>query len=94
MQRLYQDVIKGHLKDFEQMVFLSGPRQAGKTTTARHISSSYNGIYLNWDLVEDRDKILSSPQNLLSSFNLQVASIQNPLIIFDEIHKYPHWKIT
>jgi uncharacterized protein len=92
MQRLYQDVIKGHLKDFEQMVFLSGPRQAGKTTTARHISSSYNGIYLNWDLVEDRVKILSPPQNLLSSLNLQVASIQNPLIIFDEIHKYPHWK--
>lgn len=92
MQRVYQAVIKRHLKDFEQMAFLSGPRQAGKTTIARHIFADYKGIYLNWDLVEDREKILSPPQNLLRSLNLQVASSQEPLIIFDEIHKYLHWK--
>ena len=92
MQRVYQEVIKRHLNDFEQMLFLSGPRQSGKTTTARHIFSSYNGIYLNWDLVEDRDKILSPPQNLLGSLNIQVASLQKPLIVFDEIHKYSRWK--
>lgn len=92
MQRLYQDVVKEHLKDFEQMVFLSGPRQAGKTTLARHIASNYNGMYLNWDLVVDREKILSPPQNLLSGLNLHVASTQKPLVILDEIHKYTQWK--
>ena len=74
------------------MLFLSGPRQAGKTTIARHTFSSYNGVYLNWDSVEDRDKILSSPQSLLQNLNTHVATPQKPLIVFDEIHKYAHWK--
>ena len=60
MQRLYQDVIEAHLKDFDQIAFLSGPRQCGKTTIARHVASGYNGMYLNWDLVEDRATMLSS----------------------------------
>ncbi|MEL6607035.1 MAG: ATP-binding protein [Bacteroidota bacterium] len=92
MQRIYQEVIKRHLEEFQQMVFLSGPRQAGKTTIARNVVEDYNGLYLNWDLVEDRDKILSSPQELLNNLNLQVASSKEPLIIFDEIHKYTDWK--
>lgn len=92
MQRVYQDVVKEHLENFEQMVFLSGPRQSGKTTTARHIASGYNGMYLNWDIVADREKILSSPKNLLSGLNTHVASTQRPLVILDEIHKYAQWK--
>ncbi len=92
MQRVYQQVIKQHLSEFDQMLFLSGPRQAGKTTVARHIFSSYDGLYLNWDLVEDRDKILSPTKKLLHSLNTHVASLQKPLIVFDEIHKYPQWK--
>ena len=71
------------------MVFSAGPRQAGKTTIAHHIFEDYHGIYLNWDFVEDRDKILSPPQDLLSNLNLQVASSKKPLILFDEMHKYP-----
>jgi predicted AAA+ superfamily ATPase len=92
MQRVYQDVIKEHLNDFEQMVFLSGPRQVGKTTIARHIFEVYNGMYLNWDLVADREKILLPPQQLLKDLNIHVASTQKPLVIFDEIHKYAQWK--
>ena len=92
MNRLYQDIIESHLRDLEQMVFLSGPRQSGKTTIARHIASSYNGMYLNWDIVTDREKILSSPKNLLSELNTHVASTTSPLVILDEIHKYAQWK--
>ncbi|MEL6152613.1 MAG: AAA family ATPase, partial [Bacteroidota bacterium] len=92
MQRIYQQVIEQHLSEFEQMLFLSGPRQAGKTTVAQHIFAKYRGIYLNWDLVEDRDKIVSPPKKLLQSLNLHIASLQKPLIVFDEIHKYPQWK--
>ena len=92
MNRLYQDIIESHLRDLEQMVFLSGPRQSGKTTIARHIASSYNGMYLNWDIVTDREKILSSPKNLLSELNTHVASTTSPLVILDESHKYAQWK--
>ena len=73
MNRLYQAIIESHLRDFDQMVFLSGPRQSGKTTIARHIASSYNGMYLNWGVVADREKIRSWPKNLLSELNTHVG---------------------
>jgi hypothetical protein len=39
------------------MVFLSGPRQVGKTTLAKSILEGDKG-YLNWDISEDREAIL------------------------------------
>jgi uncharacterized protein len=66
-----------------KMVFVGGPRQVGKTTLAKAIiSSNYpDGRYLNWDFDDDRQDIL---QKRWSS--------DNPLLIFDELHKFPKWK--
>lgn len=37
------------------MVFLAGPRQAGKTTLAKLIAGSFtNNFYFNWDIPEHR----------------------------------------
>lgn len=72
------------LEDLKRkMVFVGGPRQVGKTTLARAIlSSNYpDGRYLNWDFDEDRQDILQKRW-----------SADNPLIIFDELHKFPKWK--
>lgn len=67
----------------EKMVFVGGPRQVGKTTLAKEIISSKfkNTAYFNWDNRGDRKSILGSgwPGNA-------------ELLIFDEIHKYKHWK--
>jgi len=43
-----------------KMVFISGPRQVGKTTLAKGILSDHfsSGRYLDWDLDEDRQDIL------------------------------------
>ena len=62
-----------------KMVFVSGPRQVGKTTMARGLRHGGSG-YLNWDVPDDRQRILSR--------ELPVS----PLWILDEIHKYRSWR--
>ena len=67
-------------KDLEKkMVFVSGPRQVGKTTLALSLPGSRHG-YLNWDIAEDRQRILKR--------ELPTGK----LWVFDEIHKYRGWR--
>ena len=61
------------------MVFLAGPRQVGKTTLAQMLPSARRG-YLNWDVPEDRERILLR--------HLPPTK----LWVFDEIHKYRAWR--
>jgi predicted AAA+ superfamily ATPase len=63
----------------KRMVLLSGPRQVGKTTVAKRILGRGKG-YLNWDVAEDRERILRR---------------QFPpagLWVLDEIHKFRGWR--
>lgn len=67
-------------RDLERkMVFVSGPRQVGKTTLARSLPGAAEG-YLSWEVAADRERILRR--------ELPAA----PLWIFDEIHKYRRWR--
>jgi uncharacterized protein len=72
------------LKDLkEKMVFISGPRQVGKTTLASKLLSRdfQKMAFFNWDNRQDRKAILNGewPGN-------------SELVVFDEIHKYRKWK--
>ena len=50
------------LEDWGKMVFLSGPRQVGKTTLAKALQAQYGGgIYFNWDLLTDRKRLARDP---------------------------------
>lgn len=71
------------LKDLKKkMVFLSGPRQVGKTWLAKEIAESFaDSVYLNYDSLEDR-KIIKKEAWLPKT----------RLLILDEIHKMPGWK--
>ena len=40
-----------------KMVFISGPRQVGKTTLGKSLLGE-TGTYLNWDFANHREKIL------------------------------------
>jgi predicted AAA+ superfamily ATPase len=71
------------LKDLQKkMVFLVGPRQAGKTWLAQEIAKSFHHpVYLNYDRRDDR-KIIADEAWLEST----------DLLILDELHKMPNWK--
>jgi len=71
------------LKDLEKkMVFLSGPRQVGKSWLARAAMKNYvRPLYLNWDQTGNRDIIRSQSWPLFTD-----------LLVLDEIHKMPEWK--
>lgn len=72
------------------MVFLSGPRQSGKTTLAKIIASSFtNSLYFNWDIPEHRTRFL---RDYRFFEGLERKDDTAPLIILDEIHKYRDWK--
>lgn len=62
-----------------KMVFVAGPRQVGKTTMARMLPGA-EIAYLNWDVAEQRERILKRELPA------------GPLWIFDEIHKYRSWR--
>ena len=62
-----------------KMVFVGGARQVGKTTLALQVLDGRPG-YLNWDVPEDRERILTG------------TLPRSSMLVFDEIHKYRPWR--
>lgn len=84
IKRYIEETVKKDLP--KKMVFISGPRQAGKTTLAKHILQQEMGadaekFYLSWDSAEDREKIIRE----------QFPAGQG-VIVLDEIHKFSRWR--
>lgn len=67
----------------EKMVFVSGPRQVGKTTLATALVAQHfnNTCYRLWDKRDDRKKLMNS-----------VWPGDADLLVIDELHKYKKWK--
>jgi hypothetical protein len=77
MRRL---IIEQVTKDLEKkIVLLSGPRQSGKTTLARMISTEYD--YFNYDSSDHR-----------TALRMKGWDRKKALVIFDELHKMKNWK--
>ena len=78
------------LSAHKQMVFIAGPRLAGKITFTQILAENFNNsLYFNWDILDEKRKLVENP-----SFYEEVQRRDNsiPLIIFDELHKYSNWK--
>ena len=55
MKRLYLSMVLQHFKENDQMLFLVGPRQVGKTTIAKQVQENFHeSVYLSWDVVANR----------------------------------------
>jgi len=81
-KRYLQEPIAADLA--EKMVFLSGPRQVGKTTLALRVigaSDARAPAYLSWDDVRARPRIRNGEM-----------PPGEPRIVLDEIHKYARWR--
>jgi hypothetical protein len=85
-KKLWDDLSKD-----KSMVFLSGPRQSGKTTLAKKIIARdfSSSDYFNWDIISDKQRLLSDPAFFQK---LPRPDASRPLVILDEIHKYKKWK--
>jgi predicted AAA+ superfamily ATPase len=80
MKRLQQKLITQDLS--RKMVFLTGPRQVGKTYLAQEIAKGFQkSVYLNYDHFEDRDIIRNAGW-----------LPDTELLILDELHKMEGWK--
>lgn len=71
-QYIKQDLVK-------KIVFITGPRQVGKTTLAKALTPSLN--YFSYDRAADRLVLKNESWDR-----------QKQLTIFDELHKMHHWK--
>ncbi|HEY7906470.1 MAG TPA: ATP-binding protein [Wenzhouxiangella sp.] len=80
MDRALTPFIQQDLK--KKMVFLTGPRQAGKTTLAQQLAKAYHQPQiLNWDVIADQRVIQQ-----------QSWRPDAPLLVFDELHKMADWR--
>ena len=79
MKRYLDDLIARDL--VKKMVFVTGPRQVGKTTLSRMLLARTPGQYLNYDVADDRAVILGAHW-----------SPQGKLLVLHESHKMPGWK--
>lgn len=66
------------------MVFVSGPRQVGKTTLALAIvgaSGPRHAAYLSWDDIHARPRIMRGEM-----------PAGEPVVVLDEVHKFARWR--
>lgn len=63
----------------EKVILIMGPRQCGKTTLSKQLSTSFD--YFNYDAIEDRVRLAEKSWDRAKD-----------LVIFDEIHKMKDWK--
>lgn len=80
MKRVQQDLISRDLK--RKMVFITGPRQVGKTSLALAIAEEQEQtVYLNYDNFSHREVIRK-----------EAWLPETRLLILDELHKMENWK--
>ena len=88
MERIYGELIADHFANNRQMVFLSGPRQVGKTTLAH--DALPDAAYFNYDRTQDALAISSGAERIAALADLQDPAKASHGTLFDELHKFPN----
>lgn len=93
MERIVSKYIFDLEMNKEKMIFLTGPRQVGKTTFARNwlAEQGADALYFNWD---DPAVFREYKRNPLYFKNvIDERFVKKPVpIVFDEIHKQKNWR--
>lgn len=90
MERAYRHLLRDHFQENRQLALVSGPRQCGKTTVSHSLYPETH--YLTWDNPAHREQILAGHDALALEFGLDRLQGDRPLVVFDEVQKYPDWK--
>ena len=89
-ERTYYKSIWNEFNNEKPMIFVSGPRQSGKTTFAKKIAEEQKSkLYFNYDIPKNKAALVNNP---FFFENVDLVPDQKPLILLDEIHKYNKWK--
>jgi predicted AAA+ superfamily ATPase len=89
-KRDYFRKIWADFNEEKNLILVSGPRQAGKTTFAKDIASKEPvSLYFNYDIPANKARLLTNP-TFFEEVDRKKGDL--PLIILDEIHKYVDWK--
>ncbi len=85
---MFTRAIESNIKNYivgenNKILFIWGPRRAGKTTILSKISEEHNIPLFNFDFLSDREKF--QPRRDI----LQKIAEEHPLILIDEIQSYP-----
>lgn len=89
-QRPYYQVFWQELQSEKAMIFMSGPRQVGKTTLAKSFAAAQgSSVYFNYDLPADKVRLADTPSFFET---VDRTAGQPPLVVLDEIHKFSDWK--
>jgi len=93
MKRNLQDLLETRHFPQRRMAFVVGPRQVGKTTLARALLAKRRSgdLYRSWDDLQWRREFVNAPYSFLDAYRPKLRGIR-PLVVLDEIHKYPRWK--
>lgn len=71
-----------------KMLFITGPRQVGKTKLLKAWISEHSGSYFSYDIPADRAVILGTQ----AWKDILLEHTSNSIIGIDELHKYARWK--
>ncbi len=93
MQRFVENYIFDPEISAGKMIFLTGPRQVGKTTFAKNwlASTGNEDTYFDWDDPAVRAEYNRNPLYFRNIVNGKFKDKPIPLV-FDEIHKHRNWK--
>ncbi|MCX5859089.1 MAG: ATP-binding protein [Proteobacteria bacterium] len=93
MKRSLEHLLESEHFRQRRIAFIVGPRQVGKTTLAQSLleKRDSNDLYRSWDNLQWRKEFIRAPYAFLDKYRPKKTG-EKPLVILDEIHKYPRWK--
>ncbi|MFZ3157871.1 MAG: AAA family ATPase, partial [Smithella sp.] len=93
MERTVKEYIFDQEMNAGKMIFLTGPRQVGKTTFARNwlAGQKADDLYFNWDDPAVAADYKRNPLYFTNIINERFEKKPLPLV-FDEIHKQKNWR--